>query len=61
ISFGAALAGRYSKGRFSGKVEVVYTTAGNIIKPKGAKPGMVVYRKAKTILVDLSTELEEGL
>jgi predicted ribosome quality control (RQC) complex YloA/Tae2 family protein len=61
IRFGAALAGRYSKGRFSGKVEVVYTTAGNIIKPKGAKPGMVVYRKAKTILVDLSTELEEGL
>jgi len=61
IRFGAALAGRYSKGRFSGKVEVSYTPAGNIIKPKGAKPGMVIYRKAKTILVDLSTELEEGL
>lgn len=61
IRFGAALAGHYSKGRFSGKVEVAYTLAGNIIKPKGAKPGMVIYRKAKTILVDLSTDLEERL
>lgn len=39
----ASLAAYYSKGRESGKVEIDYTQRKNIKKPKGGKPGFVVY------------------
>ena len=54
------LAAKYSKGRQSGKVDVVYTEVQNVKKPKGAKPGMVLYRSGKTITVDLTKEMVEG-
>lgn len=39
----AALAAHYSKGNGSGKVEIDYTELRNVKKPKGSKPGFVVY------------------
>jgi predicted ribosome quality control (RQC) complex YloA/Tae2 family protein len=33
------------------KVEVAYTAAANVRKPRGAKPGMVVLREYKSIKV----------
>lgn len=38
-----SLAAYYSKGRSSDKVEIDYTELRNVKKPKGAKPGFVVY------------------
>lgn len=59
IHFGSLLAAKYSKGRQSGKVDVVYTEVQNVRKPKGAKPGMVLYRSPETITVDLTKEMVE--
>lgn len=39
----ASLAAYYSKGRDSGRVEIDYTELKNVKKPKGSKPGFVVY------------------
>lgn len=39
----ASLAAYYSKGRESGRVEIDYTELKNVKKPKGSKPGFVVY------------------
>lgn len=39
----ASLAAYYSKGKNSGKVEIDYTKLRNVKKPKGSKPGFVVY------------------
>jgi len=39
----ASLAAYYSKGKESGKVEIDYTELRNVKKPKGSKPGFVVY------------------
>ncbi|MBI5559796.1 MAG: NFACT family protein [Deltaproteobacteria bacterium] len=47
----AGIAAYFSKARQSAKVEVVYTEAKNVRKPKGAKPGMVVAGGYKTIVV----------
>ena len=54
IAYGALLAGMFSRGRLSGRVDIIYTQACNITKPKGAKPGMVLYRKIQTLTVELS-------
>lgn len=59
LGYGALLAGRYSKGRQSGKVDVDYTLVDNVSKPKGAKPGMVIYKNFKTMTVDLERERVE--
>ncbi len=48
----AGLAAYYSKAQNSTKVPVDYTFRSNVRKPKGAKPGMVIYDKFKTILVE---------
>lgn len=48
----AALAARYSKGRGAGKVPVSYCEARYVSKPKGAKPGLVVLLRRKTVLVE---------
>ncbi len=48
---GASLAARYSKGKNSSHVPVDYTFVKYVKKPKGAKPGMVIYHGEKTISV----------
>ena len=47
----ATLAGYFSKGRDSTYVSVDYTKRKYVQKPKGAKPGFVIYRNEKTIFV----------
>lgn len=47
----AALAAFHSKGRHSGKVPVTYTRAGQVKKPKGAKPGLVSLQTRKSLMV----------
>lgn len=47
----AMLAAYHSKARMSSNVPVDYTTAKNVRKPAGAKPGMVIYENYKTIIV----------
>ncbi len=46
----ASLAAFHSKGKAAGKVAVTYTFAGQVKKPKGAKPGLVTLRERKTIM-----------
>lgn len=52
----ATLAAYYSKARMSSNVPVDYTMRKNVKKPSGAKPGMVIYEKNKTIYVTPSDE-----
>lgn len=51
IEEAANLAAFYSKGRDSSNVSVDYTNVKNVHKPNGAKPGMVIYVKNKTLFV----------
>jgi predicted ribosome quality control (RQC) complex YloA/Tae2 family protein len=44
LQFAANLAAYYSRARQSNQVPVVYTQPNHIYKPKGAKPGMVIYK-----------------
>lgn len=44
LQFVANLAAHYSQGRQSKQVPVVYTEPKSVYKPKGAQPGMVVYK-----------------
>ena len=48
----AQLAAYHSKARESSNVPVDYTLVKNVSKPAGAKPGMVIYVKNKTVYVD---------
>jgi len=48
---GAAMAAYYSKGKNSSHVPVDYTLVKYVKKPKGAKPGMVIYHGEKTISI----------
>ncbi len=48
---GANIAGFYSKGKNSSTVPVDYTEKKNVKKPRGAKPGMVIYTTNKTAYV----------
>ncbi len=48
----ARLAAFHSKARESSNVPVDYTLVKNVSKPAGAKPGMVIYVKNKTVFVD---------
>lgn len=48
----ASIAAYYSKGKNATKVAVDYTIKKNVRKPKGAKPGMVIYDHYSTVLVD---------
>lgn len=48
---GAMLAGYYSKGRNSQNLPIDYTKVKHVKKPKGGKPGMVIYENNKTIYV----------
>ena len=46
----ARLAAYFSSGRTDSKVEVDYTTRGNLKKPNGAKPGFVIYHTNYSII-----------
>ena len=56
IKEAAILAAYYSKGRDSSNVPVDYTFIKNVKKPKGAKPGMVIYEGYNTIYVTPSED-----
>jgi predicted ribosome quality control (RQC) complex YloA/Tae2 family protein len=45
----ANLAAYYSQARQSDRVPVVFTKPKNVFKPKGAKPGMVIYRQEQIV------------
>jgi predicted ribosome quality control (RQC) complex YloA/Tae2 family protein len=45
----ANLAAYYSKARLSEQVPVVYTEPKHVYKPKGAKPGMAIYKHEQVI------------
>lgn len=51
IEEAAIIAAYYSKARLSSNVPVDYTIVKNVSKPSGAKPGMVIYVKNKTLFV----------
>lgn len=53
VLLGAAqIAAYYSKAREGGKVAVDYTEVGQVKKPNGAKPGMVIYFNQQTLYVE---------
>jgi predicted ribosome quality control (RQC) complex YloA/Tae2 family protein len=56
LLFAARLAARFSKASQSTKVPVDYTDIKYVKKPKGFRPGMVVYREQKTLYVDPLSE-----
>ncbi|MBO8127466.1 MAG: NFACT family protein [Firmicutes bacterium] len=58
----ARLAATYSKAYQSRKVEIDYTQRKNVWKPKGAKPGMVLYKNYQTLVVEpFDQETLQGL
>ncbi|ABO50218.1 Fibronectin-binding A domain protein [Desulforamulus reducens MI-1] len=57
----ATLAAWFSKSRQSGKVPVDFTLRRHVRKPKGAKPGMVIYDNQQTLYVAPSEELVDQL
>ena len=57
----AAIAAYNSKGRNGTKIPVDYTEIRNVHKPKGAKPGMVIFENQKTIFANPSSEIVDSL
>jgi predicted ribosome quality control (RQC) complex YloA/Tae2 family protein len=57
----ATLASYNSRGKNSTQVPVDYTEVKNVSKPQGAKPGMVIYVKYKTIFVTPNSDYIEKL
>jgi len=53
----AVIAAYYSKASQATKVPVDYTRVKHVHKPNGAKPGMVIYERQKTIMVSPDEEL----
>ncbi|BAZ44849.1 hypothetical protein NIES4102_18660 [Chondrocystis sp. NIES-4102] len=49
LQFTADLTAYYSQARDSDQVPVIYTKPKNVYKPKGAKPGMVIYKQETVI------------
>ena len=49
LQFAADLAAYYSRARHSYQVPVVYTKPKHVYKPKGAKPGMVIYKQEQIL------------
>ena len=49
LQFAADLAAHYSRARQSDQVPVVYTEPKYVYKPKGAKPGMAIYKQEQII------------
>lgn len=54
----AQLAAWYSKAREAQKVPVDYTLRKHVHKPRGAKPGMVIYEYQQTIYIDPQPHVE---
>jgi len=50
--YAASIAAGYSKARHDAKVEVMMTTAENVTRPKGARPGLVTVKKYNTLIVE---------
>ncbi len=57
----AMLAACYSRGRDSSNVAVDYTEARHVTKPQGARPGMVIYVKNRTVFVAPDRQAAEQL
>ncbi|MCL6611251.1 MAG: NFACT family protein [Peptococcaceae bacterium] len=57
----ASLAALFSRARHSSKVPVDYTLRRHVIKPRGSKPGFVVYTDFKTIVTGPDPSLPERL
>lgn len=57
----AILAARNSKAHSSSHVPVDYTAVKNVKKPVGAKPGMVIYDRFRTVTVDPDAGVAERL
>ena len=57
----AVISATYSKAKNSSKVPVDYTVRKNVKKPRGAKPGMVIYEQNKTIYVDPDEKMTDLL
>jgi len=57
----AVLAALYSKARDSANVPVDYTFRRYVRKPRGAKPGMVIYDHQRTLFVTPDPHLPERL
>ena len=49
LQFAANLAAHYSRGRQSDQLPVVYTKPKYVYKPKGAKPGMAIYKHERVL------------
>ncbi|NEP02247.1 MAG: fibronectin-binding domain-containing protein [Symploca sp. SIO2E9] len=49
LQFAADLAAHYSQARQSDQVPVVYTKPKYVYKPKGAKPGMAIYKQERVL------------
>lgn len=49
LQFAADLIAYYSRGRESDQVPVIYTEPKHVYKPKGAKPGMAIYKHERVI------------
>ena len=49
LQFTADLAARYSRARQAEQVPVIYTEPRHLYKPKGAKPGLVIYKHERVI------------
>ncbi len=49
LQFAADLVAYYSRARLSEQVPVVYTQLKHVYKPKGAKPGIALYKEAQVI------------
>ncbi len=49
LEFAADLAAYYSRARQSQQVPVVYTKPAQVYKPKGAKPGVAIYKQERVI------------
>lgn len=61
IEEAALLAAYHSKGASSSRVPVDYTTVKHVRKPRGARPGMVIYDHHKTIYVTPEESLVQQL
>lgn len=57
----ATLAAWFSQARESSRVPVVYTLKRHVRKPRGAKPGMVIYEQEKTLFVTPDPEVVAAL
>jgi predicted ribosome quality control (RQC) complex YloA/Tae2 family protein len=49
LRFAANLAAYYSRARQSDQVPVVYTEPKHVYKPKGAKPGIAIYKQERIL------------